>query len=181
MECEICGKKIIGHPIKITVEGVQVFACQECSSFGERVYEHNERKSHYQKQPRNTQQTSNYNREEKRKHSFNMQSKKDKTLSRREKNALLELLPNYDVIIKKARGKMSQENFAKSLNEKVTLIRKIETKKMKPTIKLARKIENLYHVKLLENEERDDAEDLDWKSKRKDSMTPTLGDFIKRT
>ena len=47
-----------------------------------------------------------------------------------------------------ARG-LNQDQFAQKLNEKPSLLRRIEAGKVEPTIKLAKKIEDVYNIKLI--------------------------------
>jgi putative transcription factor len=91
-----------------------------------------------------------------------------------------EIVENYAEVVKKARGAMTVEEFAASLNEKATVIQKVETGKLKLTIKLAKRIEKVYRVKLVhQRDAAEDIEDVIWKPEKKGEYSPTLGDFIK--
>jgi len=63
----------------------------------------------------------------------------------------LELIEDYGEIVRKARIELglSQEDLAKQLNEKLTIIKKIEAEEFRPSLELARKIERVLRVKLL--------------------------------
>lgn len=63
----------------------------------------------------------------------------------------LELVEDYGEVVRRARMEMglSQEDLAKQLNEKLTIIKKIEAEEFRPSIELARKIERVLKVKLL--------------------------------
>jgi putative transcription factor len=63
----------------------------------------------------------------------------------------LELIENFDVQIRQAREKLglTHKEIGKRINEKVSLLKKIETGKMTPDNKLAAKIEHALRVKLL--------------------------------
>jgi putative transcription factor len=62
-----------------------------------------------------------------------------------------ELVEGYGLKIKQAREKLglSHEELGKKLNEKVSLLKKIETEKMMPDNKLAAKLERVLKVQLL--------------------------------
>jgi len=63
----------------------------------------------------------------------------------------LELIENFDLKIRQAREKLglSHEELGKKINEKVSLLKKIETGKMTPDNKLATKLEYTLKIKLL--------------------------------
>jgi putative transcription factor len=63
----------------------------------------------------------------------------------------IELVENFGDKIRQAREKigLSHEDLGKKLNEKVSLLRKIETEKMKPDNKLAKKLEHVLTIKLI--------------------------------
>ena len=76
---------------------------------------------------------------------------------------------------------LNQEEFAQKLNEKPSLMRRIEAGKVEPTLELAKKIENVYQIKLLK--EIDSLEPSEKGSAyMKTSTGSTLGDiaFIKK-
>jgi len=86
------------------------------------------------------------------------------------------LIDNYADVIKKKRESLglTQKDFANKLNEKESIIHKIEVGAFVPTLSLARKLEKLLEVKLIE-EYKKEHEPL--KRKREEGFT--LGDFIK--
>lgn len=87
------------------------------------------------------------------------------------------LVPNFAQLIKQAREKrnMTQEEFAKLLNEKSSILHKIETGHFIPTIDAARKFERLLKIKLVESIEEEQIEDV----KKTKSDVLTIGDIIK--
>lgn len=95
---------------------------------------------------------------------------------KKEEEVTLTIIPDYGGIIKNKREQVGikQEDFAKQINEKVSLIHKIETNQFEPSIELARKIERFLHVKLIEMEEV--KIDKVGEAKREHF---TIGDFIK--
>ena len=75
------------------------------------------------------------------------------SLPPRNKNNLEELIvdPNYHVIVKKAREKqgLTQNELARKIGEKTSVISKIESGKLRPTIPLARKLEHALKIKIV--------------------------------
>jgi putative transcription factor len=88
-----------------------------------------------------------------------------------------EIATDYDSRIRKARESrsMSQEDLAKSLNEKASLIRKLERGDIMPPDTVRKKIERKLDISLVEGASDDDSE---WSSGG--SQKTTLGDVVKR-
>jgi len=88
-----------------------------------------------------------------------------------------EIVAEYDQRIRDAReGRgISQEDLAKELNEKASLIRKLERGDMLPSDDVRSKLETELGISLIEGQEADDTE---WSSG--DATTTTLGDVVKR-
>jgi putative transcription factor len=88
-----------------------------------------------------------------------------------------EIATDYDDQIRNARESrgLSQEELADQLNEKASLIRKLERGDTLPTDEVQRKLERELDVSLVEGES---VEDADWDGG--DSGTMTLGDVVKR-
>lgn len=89
-----------------------------------------------------------------------------------------ELVQDYDDRIRSARESKgySQEELAKSLNEKASLIRKLEHGNSLPSDEMQRKLERALDISLSAGGEYGD-EDYDSDS---DIGTQTLGDVVKR-
>jgi len=88
-----------------------------------------------------------------------------------------EIVADYDQRIREARESrgLSQEDLAKELNEKASLIRKLERGDMLPSDDVRSKLEKELGISLIEGEEADDTE---WSGDS--STTTTLGDVVKR-
>ncbi|AKU07378.1 XRE family transcriptional regulator [Haloferax denitrificans ATCC 35960] len=88
-----------------------------------------------------------------------------------------EIATDYDDRIRQARESrgMSQEELAQSLNEKASLIRKLERGDIMPPDSVRKKIERKLDISLVEGESDDDSE---WSGGG--STTTTLGDVVKR-
>jgi putative transcription factor len=82
---------------------------------------------------------------------------------------------NYPIIVKNAREKqgLKQEELAKKIDEKTSLIHKVETGSMQPTILLAKKLEKVLNIKLIEVYE-ETHETLNFKN-----SDLTIGDLIR--
>ena len=88
-----------------------------------------------------------------------------------------ELATDYDQRLREAReGRgLSQEELARELNEKASLIRKLERGDVLPSDDVQRKLERELDISLSEGAGDDDAE---WSGGS--STTTTLGDVVKR-
>ena len=83
---------------------------------------------------------------------------------------------NYAALIRTAREKagMTQKDFAKLLNEKESVLQKVENGAFTPPISMARKLEKLLKIKLVEIEEEEKTS-----SQAKKSGPLTIGDILK--
>ena len=88
------------------------------------------------------------------------------------------LAENYPELIKKKRESLnlSQKDFAIKINEKESIIHKIETGAFEPSLALAKKLEKMLNIKLIEEHEEKHE-----KFKRNKIEGFNLGDFIKIT
>jgi len=105
--------------------------------------------------------------------------KKQKKISEKEepkKEVAFAIVEDYADRIKKAREKsgISQEDFAKKINEKESLVHKIETGHIEPSISLAMKIERFLKIKLIEQYEEKHIN-----KKGTESEEFTIGDILK--
>ena len=123
MRCEICGKKIVGNPIKTKIESSIMLTCNECAKFGK-----------VQREP--------------------PKARKHRPVKRapRIREPSEEVVEEYKGIIRDAREKKgwSREELGEKLYEKASVISRIESGKMVPDIKLARKLEKTLNIKLIE-------------------------------
>lgn len=132
MRCEICGKKVVGRPIRVKIDGSVMQTCKDCSKFGK-----------VQKEPQ--------------------RAVKPRTAPRRirVREPSYEVLEDFNTVVRVAREKngWSRENLAEKVYEKVSVINRIESGKMVPDIKLARKLEKILGVTLLEKFENEQPEE----------------------
>ena len=134
MECEICGKPVSEtNPIRAKIEGSVVVVCKECSKLGKIQKAPPKPKFQQNKKgKKNTQPKRNY---------------------RRDDEPTEELIENFNSAIRNARESRnwSREDLGKKINERVSVINRIESGKMTPDIKLTKKFEDALDIKLLEN------------------------------
>ena len=134
MECEICGKNVPEHnPIRAKIEGSVMVVCKECSKLGT-----------IQKAPPKPK----FRKQEKTKRP---KTTRNKRYSSRDEPTE-ELIEDYNFEIRKARESRdwSREELGKKINERVSVITRIETGKMTPDVKLTKKLEKVLNIKLLE-------------------------------
>ena len=134
MECEICGKPVPeNNPIRAKIEGSVMVVCKECSKLG--TVQKAPPKPKYVKQnkgkkPANTRKR-NYSRND---------------------EPSEELIEDFSFEVRKAREAKdwSREDLGRKINERVSVITRIETGKMTPDTKLTKKLEKALNIKLLE-------------------------------
>ncbi|MHA1883504.1 MAG: multiprotein bridging factor aMBF1 [Promethearchaeota archaeon] len=164
-ECPICGGIIWGKGQKVLLEGAKITVCDNCAQYGKKIVKtttNYQTKKVYQKKPQSV-------------------SRKHPVKSERIEE--LEIISDYPKKIRNARNTrgLNQDQFAQKLNEKPSLLRRIEAGKVEPTIKLAKKIEKMYNIKLLKSTDAIEITSKDQKFMKKSTGT-SLGDiaFVKR-
>lgn len=149
--CEICGQET--ELVIAEIEGMDMSVCQKCAQFG---------------------QVKNIPK---------IRAEVSKKISHKPIRSephfetIETIIPGYAQKIKKARERLglNQEDFAKKINEKESLLHKMETGSFEPSLPLARKLERLLGIKLIQKAEEE---------KIVSSKTPseglTIGDLIKK-
>ncbi|HII72038.1 TPA: TIGR00270 family protein [Candidatus Woesearchaeota archaeon] len=96
----------------------------------------------------------------------------------RRKEIIQVIVPDYAQKIRKARERLglTQEEFSKKLQERESLMQKIESGQFQPSIATARKLEKILKVRLIDQVEDGN---VPISSTKSDSEGMTLGDFIK--
>jgi putative transcription factor len=150
MRCEICGKKIIGTPLKTKIESSIMLTCNECSKFGK-----------VQKAPL---PPTGSRTPTQRRRTFRPQA------------PVYEVVEDFNTLIREAREKKgwSREDLGEKVYEKVSVIGRLESGRMVPDLKLARKLERSLDIKLLEKTEETQTDELGG-SKVKGA---TIGDIV---
>lgn len=144
-KCQLCGKES-DSTVKAKIEGAVMRVCESCSDMGEKI------------------QTKSKNKKSKSK-------KKRRKTSKTEKKVLAK---NYGDKIREEREDrdLTMEEFADSLNEKTSVVRKIEQEELKPDQSLASKLSSKLGIDLYVNPEVSDYDD----SSDGDNRKATLGD-----
>ncbi|MFX1280149.1 MAG: multiprotein bridging factor aMBF1 [Promethearchaeota archaeon] len=132
-ECPICGGIIWGRGQRVLIEGAKIVVCDNCAQHGKKIY----------RPPSNI-------------HSKNTSHVKPQTISKKQRVKSkdveeLEIVADYAKKIRNARTNLNlnQDQFAQKLNEKPSLLRRIEAGKVEPTVKLAKKIYKIYNIQLI--------------------------------
>ncbi len=128
MRCEICGKPIKGAPARVIVDGAKLTVCERCRIHGSGTWSLEETRSTPQPPP-----------------------------ILRKKAPRISIPENVDVVedfgrrVREARESLglSLEELSSKVGEKVSVLRKIEANKLKPDIKLAKKLEHALKITLL--------------------------------
>lgn len=161
MRCEVCGCKIPGKSFNVMIEGARLTVCGECAKHGKVCYNEPKPKPVFQK-PRAATAV------------FRVQTKPPSPPV----DTTVELSEDYGTRVRKAREKLglSHEELGKRLNEKVSLLRKIETGKMTPSDRLATALEHVLKVKLIVAKKEEKSPQV--KISKTPSRELTFGDLI---
>ena len=126
MLCEMCGKQ--AELFKTSIEGTELNVCRSCSKYGKVLKRIREPIKEKPKKP-----------------------VKIEIVSKEPETEEL-VVEDYAKRIKQKREQMdlTQEKLAKKLNEKESLLQKIESGHMKPSLRLAKKLQNFLGIKLIE-------------------------------
>lgn len=136
MICELCGRDAT-FLRKVTIEGVQLEVCSECAKFG--VEAKKEEPKEEGPKPIVTQRLEFRERRSKPKDVYETGSKE-------------ELADDYGARIRNARSKrgMTLKDLAMKINERATVLSKVESGQMTPDDKVVKKLENELGIKLKE-------------------------------
>ena len=173
-QCEMCGAEQASLTTT-KVEGAELELCSSCTDFGTEVRDESTGSggSKY-----STSSSTGKSSGSSSSSGSSGSSGSGGTTRRRDMfDDMDEIATDYDDRIRTARESrgLSQEELANQLNEKASLIRKLERGDTLPTDDIQRKLESELDITLVEGESVDDA---DWDSG--DAGTMTLGDVVKR-
>jgi len=158
MQCEMCGSEPDSGLLRVKVEGSVINVCERCARYGEVIAKVREAPVLTKAEERAKKQT------------------RQATPVDQEGEVVFVISADYAEKIKGGREKLGlkQEELAKKLNERDSLLSKIETGTMEPSIKLARKLERFFNIKLIE-EHKEEGKIL---AKEKGNQT-TIGDLAR--
>jgi len=181
VQCEMCGTET-GSPKTVKIEGAELDVCGDCADFGTEV------------QTQESSSTSTKYSTSSSSSSSSGSSGSGAGTSTGSGGAggggggtggrsdmfdeMDEVVPDYDDRIRQGRERqgLRQEELADQLNEKASLIRKLEGGDVLPSDSVQRKLENALDVSLSEG---GGGEDADWSGGSAAGET-TLGDVVKR-
>ncbi len=149
MHCDLCGSD---KRLYLTeIEGTRLNVCEKCSSFGNII---KERKPMQKKQKSNIQDI-------------------------KETTEIMEMIvENYSELIKKSRESMDlkQEELARKIAEKESVIHKLESGNIEPDIRLAKKLEKALNINLIREEKIEKIS----QNLNNDATNITIGDLLKK-
>ena len=140
MRCEVCGRKIHEEPNRVIIEGARLMVCTECAKHGKTTWEEAPLPKLTPAMAPALRQTTPHGP---------IQVKKKVIQARVDTSK--EIVEDYDEIIRQAREHMglSHEDLGLKINEKASVLRKIETRKMSPDNLLVSRLEHTLKIKLL--------------------------------
>jgi len=135
LQCDVCGREIIGKPHHVIIEGAKLTTCAQCAKMGSAEWkpeDHNFNSPFKMGTPRQ----------------FQPKKTRRRSIDLREDLTIIE---GFGLLLRKARQRsgLSQEDLGRKIGEKVSVIRKIEGEKIVPNERLARKLEHALGIKLL--------------------------------
>ncbi len=147
MNCDLCGKET--ELLRALVEGTELTVCSSCSKYG-----------------KVTGKARAFVPESKKPH-------EDKKAAAEE--PIDAVVGNFGELLKRKRETLglSQSDFAKKIAEKESILQKLETGGIKPTLDRARELERMLGLKLVEELREEPV------SQQKSKEVMTLGDFVK--
>jgi len=162
MQCEICGAEISGKSHHIIIDRAEMNVCDRCKGFGKEVERRGPVTSMRRGAPPANDMSMVPVRRARRSDLFDKM--KD------------QLVDDYADIIKKAREakRLTDEELAAKILEKVNIIRKVERSELVPDEALIKKLERALDIKLTEGVAEPGPG-----GRRGESKTLTLGDLIK--
>ena len=169
MQCEMCGAET-DNPTTIQTEGTQLEVCSNCTEFGTVLHDEERKKSKKSSGSGSSSSGGGGGTTRQSPPSSGGGPSHDPL------DELGTLAPDYDQRVRNARENagMKQEELADELNEKLSLIRKIERGEMRPSEDVRRKLESALGVSLTEEVGGEE-----WETDES-SGGYTVGDIIER-
>ena len=136
MQCEVCGRRIMGKPFRAVIEGAKMTVCNKCAKLASEYWEY-EPKRRVKASAKPVMRT--------------LQGFPAKRQPSTPLTATVELVDDFSLRVRKARESlgMSHEDLGRKIREKVSVLRKIESGKMVPDHGVTEKLEHALKVKLL--------------------------------
>ena len=178
VQCEMCGTET-NSPNAVKIEGAELQVCDECTEFGTEVTQEDSTTTSTKYSTGSSSSSSSSSASSSGSATGGSSGSSGSSGRRSDMfDEMDELARDYDDRVRSARESrgLSQADLAKQLNEKASLIRKIERGDTLPSDEVQRKLERALDIDLSVGGSVDDAE---WES---DSATGgyTLGDVVER-
>jgi len=127
MNCEICGKDVLEKAVDVDVEGTRMKVCRDCSKLGKRRVAPAAKPAF----------------------------KSHRRAPAPKKEKVVEIVDDCAVVVRKNRERLglTQDQLGGEINEKGSIISRIESGHMEPDIRMAKKLERFLGVTLLEEPE----------------------------
>ena len=176
VQCEMCGKDV-ASPNRVKIEGAELDVCDECTDFGTEV-ETQETSATSTKYSTGSSGSSGSGSSSSASSSSGGSSGGSSSRRRDMFDEMDELAQDYDQLIREGREAqgLSQQDLARQLNEKASLIRKLEHGDSLPSDQVQRKLEKALDIDLSAG---GSGEETEWSSEGA-SGGYTLGDVVKR-
>ncbi|RLE77313.1 MAG: TIGR00270 family protein [Thermoprotei archaeon] len=153
MKCEICGANIIGGGYKVYIDRAELIVCKKCAKKYGTPIETVQPSAPIQSRKQSLRRKIRYPRE-----------------------LRYTVVENYSEIIRKARIRhgYTRSLLASMVGEKESTIKRIEDGVLEPTLDLARRLEKILKVNLIE----EDLEYPEWEDYRTRDYELTFGDIV---
>ena len=133
MLCDVCGREIVGKPHHVIIEGAKMTTCAGCARLGSSEWRPETRRlsRSIRAEPRITSKP---------RRAMMKDLREDMTITE-----------NFGSIVREARRRLNitQEDLGRKIGEKVSVIKKIESGKVMPNERLARKLERSLGIRLI--------------------------------
>ena len=139
--CEVCGSPLRASPNRVEIDGAIMVVCNNCARLGKQIGPGAPVVSVISNR---VQRVNRPMRPSAAQSAF-------RTMAQRPTEEEFEVDPEYNLLIRQAREKLglSQDQLGNLLNEKPSVIRMVESKKLKPDITLTRKLMHELKINLL--------------------------------
>ena len=135
MQCEVCGRQIIGKPHKVIIERAKLTTCSKCAQLGSAYWKPEPKRL---KAPAKKESVPKARTSPRRKRSWNVPED-------------LVIVDDFASLVRQAREKtnLAQADLGRMIGEKASVISKVESGKMTPSQRLAAKLEHALGIKLI--------------------------------
>ncbi|TXT56823.1 MAG: hypothetical protein BAJATHORv1_20420 [Candidatus Thorarchaeota archaeon] len=181
VSCELCGRKMKGRGRDVKIEGAMMIVCPQCAAkFGSSTEDTSEQRS----SSRRPSQQPSWVKPKPSRTTTSRKPRMSKPLPKARKPASrpvtledMVLVEDYAKIIRVARQrkKISQDELAQKVGERISTLQAIEAGRLKPTRKTIRGLERELEISLLEPIDTVPLKT----SKGSSGAGPTLGDVVR--